>query len=62
MRLIGGGMRVSEIMTSIDSSRISFAPALPLKKSAALLAMLAFSGCAAAPPPAQRYSSREQRH
>ena len=60
MRLIGGGMRVSEIMTSIDPSRISSAPALPLKKSAAVLAMLAFAGCAAAPPPAQRYSSREQ--
>ena len=60
MRLIGGGMRVSEIMTSIDPSRISSAPALPLKKSAALLAMLACAGCAAAPPPAQRYSSREQ--
>ena len=60
MRLIGGGMRVSEIMTSIDPSRISSAPALPLKKSAAVLAMLAFAGCAAAPAPAQRYSSREQ--
>ena len=59
MRLIGGGMRVSEIMSSIDPSRILSAPALLLKNSAALLAMLTFAGCAA-PPAAQRYSSREE--